>query len=703
MFTQVQEREVNTAHVLQSNAFTIKANGKAFKVLIDGLYANKVQAVIRELWSNAYDAHRIVGKADVPFDCRLPTQFEPTFTVRDYGVSMTHDEIMHLYTTVFESTKEGTNEQVGKLGLGSKSPFAYTDTFTVTAWKDGEKRVYSAFIGSDHVPMIACLLTTPSDEPDGIEVMFPVESSDCSEFRRNAERVAVGFDVKPNILGADLVLDEPDIAIEGAYWKMMRASSYYGTRNVAYARQGCVVYPIDPNAIKGLSPTQRSILNAHIVIDFPIGDLEISASRESLGYTVETQQNIVTRVQAIEAEIVSRFSDKIGASKTLWEATVAYNELIESGLSGEIRQVVANAMKWRGQGVSSRIRANLYKTKGLRGMEVSSNTMRHGARRSTNWNAKFEPCQSFSVCPNDAVFYVENTAESCTHAGIRIKAHWFATAWAAGKTVYWIKCDTSSTVWKRFLVMCGRPPADLIVNVNDLPKPARETVARSKVQMKQLGNGYGPAAWHSVTVDSDDEIIYVPLERQFIKDGSNFVDVTLLRRMVKQAQVLGMIDTDTKIYGVPKSLSKNIGENWTNFFDLMDVFMENNYQGWEDSVFQTATQIVALIDVPGVNLAKKFSDQYASLPEGPLKNLVRIVKRAETTSTKLNRYYGLRQFFGMRGKLLSTQANAKALKHVADCGERLSEQYPMISLIRSDINHANKQTILDYVTLIDNQ
>ncbi len=106
--------------------------------LIDDLYSDKIATPIRELWTNAFDSHIMAGCAAKSFRCQLPNAKTPTFMVRDYGVSLTHEQVMVLYTTVFRSTKERTNAQVGQLGLGSKSPFCYTDAFSVVAYMDGE-------------------------------------------------------------------------------------------------------------------------------------------------------------------------------------------------------------------------------------------------------------------------------------------------------------------------------------------------------------------------------------------------------------------------------------------------------------------------------------------------------------------------------------------------------------------------------------
>ena len=126
MKTSIAPRQVDT-NAGETQEFTIKANGKAFRALISTLYENKIQSIVREIWSNALDAHVEAGCADVPFSVTFPTMLNPVFIVRDYGVSLEHDQVMRLYTTVFESTKEDTNDATGKFGLGSKSPFAYTD------------------------------------------------------------------------------------------------------------------------------------------------------------------------------------------------------------------------------------------------------------------------------------------------------------------------------------------------------------------------------------------------------------------------------------------------------------------------------------------------------------------------------------------------------------------------------------------------
>ena len=102
----------------EESNFSIQASAKAFFILSDGLYSNKIKAVIRELSTNAYDAHVENGNVDTPFDIHLPNRLEPFFSIRDYGIGMSHDECMHLYTSYFNSTKTHRNDSVGCFRVG---------------------------------------------------------------------------------------------------------------------------------------------------------------------------------------------------------------------------------------------------------------------------------------------------------------------------------------------------------------------------------------------------------------------------------------------------------------------------------------------------------------------------------------------------------------------------------------------------------
>ena len=161
---------IESAGIKSTTRFTIEATHQSFSVLSSTIYEDKIKAPIRELSTNAYDAHVEAGCADRPFSVHLPNALDPEFRVRDYGISMSHEQIMTLYTTYFASNKRESNELNGCLGLGSKSPFAYTNQFWVTAYKDGQKRHYVATVDVDG-PRFDQYPACETDEDDGLKTL----------------------------------------------------------------------------------------------------------------------------------------------------------------------------------------------------------------------------------------------------------------------------------------------------------------------------------------------------------------------------------------------------------------------------------------------------------------------------------------------------------------------------------------------------
>lgn len=308
--------------------FTIKATGKAFKILSSGLYKEKVLAIVRELSCNAYDAHIAAGTPYRPFDVHLPNAMEPFFSVRDYGPSLGPDRIGPVYTTYFESTKTESNELIGGLGLGSKSPFCYVDSFTVIARHGGMRRTYTCFFDETDTPSLLLMSEEESDEETGLEVKLPVRAFNFYEFKAKAEQVYKHFETEPNVVGsAEYKLNKADVLINGRGYKLR---DEHGRRS--NAMMGVVAYPIDTGAVHGLTKEQENFLNRSALdIEFGIGDLDITAGREELGYDARTQQAIVKRTEEVMQDITDRVIKKMASCKTEFEARKLHGELARFG------------------------------------------------------------------------------------------------------------------------------------------------------------------------------------------------------------------------------------------------------------------------------------------------------------------------------------------------------------------------------------
>ena len=308
--------EAVLSNVGEIGEFRIRNSAKAFSILSSGLYANKIRAVIRELSCNAVDSHVAAGCPQTPFDVHLPTALEPWFAVRDYGVGLSHDQVTRIYTTYFESTKTGSNDFIGALGLGSKSPFSYTDNFTVTAVQGGVRGIYSAFINGEGVPSIALMTSESSDQPNGVEIKFSVNSqNDFSKFRDEAQEVFRWFSLRP-VFNIDLTIKDMEYASRDIIPGVHEIQQQYHSRSVAI--MGNIMYPLDvPNAHTVLGDLS-SLLACNLEIHFDIGELDFQASREGLSYVPQTIDSIKRKLESINAALTIKLAEQVNKIENLW-------------------------------------------------------------------------------------------------------------------------------------------------------------------------------------------------------------------------------------------------------------------------------------------------------------------------------------------------------------------------------------------------
>lgn len=277
----------------ENKKFSITTSAKAFKILSSGLYKNKIRAIVRELSCNCVDAHKLNG-FEGAFDIQVPGQLDPRFVIRDYGPGLSKDGLENLYTTYFASTKNGSNDFIGALGLGSKSPFSYTDTFTVVSYHEGKAYGYTAMLDKGE-PVIRPIFEEDmkEDERTGLEITVPVKNSDIDRWKQEIAYVVRPFgEAKVNLVGSSL---KPDFFPEFEDVHFADNTNYgHPERSGLYAVYGSIVYPL--NDVPGLPQTWMCSRHDVAYIKFPLGELDIAASREELSLDEQTIANIKSRV-----------------------------------------------------------------------------------------------------------------------------------------------------------------------------------------------------------------------------------------------------------------------------------------------------------------------------------------------------------------------------------------------------------------------
>lgn len=333
--------------------FSIEMNAKAFRVLSSTLYQNKIGSIVREISCNAMDSHIAARKADVPFVIHIPSRFEPEFRVRDFGVGLSDEDVHNIYTRYFKSTKDDANDQVGAFGLGSKTPFAYTDSFTVTSVYGGKKSIYAIFLKENGIPGVSTLSVTDTDECNGVEVNIPVmDGRDIQAFEHEVRSQLRYLTVKPKIENSNIEIAD---GYSGATFVSGGISLGMGGGFVVV--QGGVGYRIDTAGIQtspAFDSKMRDILY-HIagvggVINVPIGSIEVTASREGIEYTKTTVGTIMSILQKFSDEVVKDIKTKLDGFKTQWERVHFINNnrdiLKLASLTNFKIDNVPNVIKW---------------------------------------------------------------------------------------------------------------------------------------------------------------------------------------------------------------------------------------------------------------------------------------------------------------------------------------------------------------------
>lgn len=387
---------IETSGLGAGNNFTIAASPKAFEILSSNLYQNKVLAVIREITCNAADAHRSVGKPLTDIQVHLPTFDEFYFSVRDFGPGLSQADVMELYTTYFRSTKDQSNDLIGGFGLGSKSPFAVADQFTVTSWHGGKESVYVCY-KEGGLPRVNLLRSDPSTEPTGLEVRVATDSvsrwqAEASTFFRWWPELPAGNrSLSPNagfLEPSNVLLQSSNTLDNGLRaWAVLKegASTVY---------MGLVPYRLDLDQLKGLLPDIQTLLrHTNLFLNVPVGAVEISPSREALSYDQATIDFLTKTVTFVAMRIMADFIAKVQACPTLYDArllvfgdTLSYDE--RCGVIGAARSMArAGTLTWRGK----RIEHNYtHSNKTVFGDTATVHCLSKGYRNKTLSRVKYE-------------------------------------------------------------------------------------------------------------------------------------------------------------------------------------------------------------------------------------------------------------------------------------------------------------------------
>lgn len=630
----------------KSSGFRINASKEAFRILSSGLYTNKVRAIVRELCCNAYDAHIAAGRADMPFHLHLPTAFEPYFEVKDFGTGLRYitggceackgigyftrqeiierevieqefivDEIMSgeiekaqsviearddceacggsgdydaakvLYCTYFASDKNTSNDFIGGLGVGSKSPFCYTEGFSIVNRYEGVTRIYSCYL--DHEALPTLLLQSKEETPEalnGLTVNFPVNQDDVWEFENQAKVALEFFDPLPQVNLPAFKPRTAQYSVRTPLWGLRKGEGK------PRAIQGMVQYGIGEIDESRLNDTQRQLRNIPLDLFFPIGELSVAANRESLSNDEATIQNVLSALADVKDGLLQDAKRRVAASRTYWDArleifglsnTAGIGPMIAAALkAGEFdkinprfslsdRQLIINSFDYPKIDIHSFSRKSKRGSYAIRKEQLTSTSVHH--RDNDQINVEFEITRG-------AMFVINDTGRgSDKYVRCLINNRSNTTAYLITRKspeVSWDEVvDESITILDRI----GNPPfrllSELEAEFKELYFSERTYKAPRRILQFSRSSNWRTSWIDKTDMEDDGEVkYYLP-----IKSLEPVTPVPFGPRELEDfydslvgAGLLGF-EKGMAIYGIPANRVRTLDDSWVNFWDHISI------------------------------------------------------------------------------------------------------------------------------------
>ena len=702
------------SNVGEIGEFRIRNSAKAFNILSSGLYANKIRAVIRELSCNAVDSHTAAGKKDTPFDVHLPNSLEPWFSIRDYGTGLSHEQVTNIYTTYFESTKTTSNEFIGALGLGSKSPFSYTDNFTVTAVKDGKKGIYSAFINAEGVPSIAQMMTEDTNEPNGVEVKFSVnQTHDFRKFYDEARVVYKYFGLRPVIAGyndfkfEDVTYETKDI-VPGVHSIKSHQS---------LAVMGNIAYPIDvPNAESALGELGK-LLGCGLEMHFDIGELDFQASREGLSYIPQTIESIKRKLEAVNAQLAVRITQEANAIDNLWERAIFLSKKKDSYLwsSAVVKYVTDTSLstfdptRWGGaqtfrMGIEDlaaeyniRIHSFHY-DRGSKGLPNNKSSTDHVKQP----DGDYKYFHHWAISVDTKTQFVINDSK----IGVveRSKYHYRQTKPQHSATVFVLeKADKKKEMkLEEFFKAIHNPPQGQIAQASALEKKDRAASGLGKnvtilcLQERGSGGYYRERemVWRDAgkadQFDANQTYYYLPLSGFEVQSNYGMNNVKQFYNDLKDCGIAGLKKI---IYGVRKG-------------DIEFIKTQPNWKNIEDHIAESLTNIdnkllmslvINAIDQYDFLMYNSNIVDHVTNPNSPY---IKVAKQFEGHEKVKYSDVSLRRLSQQYAKDLNFSPETFVQKFVSECAT-IYKRYPLLNYLRS--SSVPNEEVAVYINMIDTQ
>lgn len=290
------EENMVSAGLTDSTKMTFSTDvAHLFALLSKNLYGNPQLAAVREIITNAWDAHIEAGKTDTPIRIRNDGD---SFVIQDFGPGLAPDKFLELYGVVGGSSKREDNRQTGGMGIGKMAPLATMSHFSVKSHYNGTATIYHIAGPTEEsggIPSITKVVELPTDIT-GLEVIFPVS---ISAFKNHIKDVVCMGAIKAEYESRDeITLLETTEDTDFVY------QSKDGWRNLStYLRYGNISYGFSSYKMLNHVPSSRKLwdlletFDMEIIVKLQPGVAVVTPNREDLVITDKLKEYLEVRLE----------------------------------------------------------------------------------------------------------------------------------------------------------------------------------------------------------------------------------------------------------------------------------------------------------------------------------------------------------------------------------------------------------------------
>lgn len=331
--------------VMESQLMSIDMANAAFIMdSLTNLYSDPYFSVAREYIANAIDSHIDAGNT-APVEVTAPSSWSPNLVIKDQGIGMSQDDVFR-YGTYGSSDKRENLKVVGNFGMGSKSALAITNSFTITAIKDGEYTMATIGRNDEGFGQVDIILHEPTTEPNGVTITIPITSFNIYTMQNKINDViqylpggtveldgTVNKDIREN-----LTKISDDVHINTFDW----GNTYFGISRV-YIVSGGFGYRVPSGEIYKISDefSDKELIGVpkEIYIDVPTGSVDLTPSREQLRMTARTTTLIQDTIRSVLTECSAKYAKKLDSITTFEEV---YSLVADTNSHNRLSHIVAN-------------------------------------------------------------------------------------------------------------------------------------------------------------------------------------------------------------------------------------------------------------------------------------------------------------------------------------------------------------------------